>query len=110
MSRLLLASVLLTLALCACDDPPTPPVPESPPPTWHRDIAPVVKAKCEGCHVEGGIAPFALQTYAQVFALKDSVRAAVELRTMPPWPAAENCTDYQQVRALSVEQILLISR
>jgi hypothetical protein len=51
-----------------------------------------------------------LKTYAQVFALRDSVRASVELRTMPPWPPDADCTDYQQERALSVEQILLISR
>ncbi len=110
MSRMLLPSVLLALTLFACDDPPKKPAPTSPPPTWHRDIAPLVKAKCEGCHVEGGIAPFALQTYAQVFALRDAVRASVELRSMPPWPPDADCTDYQQVRALSVEQILLLSR
>src|SRR5262245_42979672 len=34
-------------------------------PNWHQDIAPLVTANCVGCHVEGGIAPFSMASYAQ---------------------------------------------
>src|SRR5688572_20154389 len=32
-------------------------------PNWHQDIAPLVHANCLGCHVDGSIAPFSLETY-----------------------------------------------
>ena len=34
-------------------------------PTYYRDVKPILDARCGGCHYSGGIAPFALQTYAQ---------------------------------------------
>lgn len=80
----------------------------NPPPvtaTWHKDVAPLVHEKCGGCHVEGGIAPFPLQTYAQAYAARVSIRAAVMARIMPPWPASNACTDYQYNRSLSSEQM-----
>lgn len=86
---------------------------QNPPPTstatWHKDIAPLVQEKCGGCHVEGGIAPFPLQTYAQVNAARISIRAAVMARIMPPWPASNDCTDYQYNRSLTSEQLNLLT-
>jgi hypothetical protein len=73
-------------------------------------VAPLVREKCGGCHVEGGIAPFSLGTYAEVFEMRTAIKAAVTLRTMPPWMAAKSCTEYQHDRSLSDEQISLISR
>lgn len=80
------------------------------PATYHRDIAPLVQQKCAGCHVEGGIAPFPLQSYEEVFAMRGAVEAAVKSRIMPPWMAAQGCTDYSHDRSLTDEQIALISR
>jgi mono/diheme cytochrome c family protein len=74
-------------------------------PTYHRDVAPIVAAKCAGCHADGGIAPFPLTTFAEVSAAKAGIAAAVTARTMPPWPPADGCTEYKYNRALSDEQI-----
>lgn len=73
--------------------------------TYFTDAKPIVDAKCAKCHVEGGIAPFPLTTYAEVEAHKGSIRAAVESRTMPPWPASNDCNEYLNDRSLSDEQI-----
>ena len=35
------------------------------PPTYNRDVAPILDAKCASCHRLGGIAPFALTTAAE---------------------------------------------
>ena len=56
-------SVLLSaLLLCACgrggDGVPT----------WHRDVRSIVVQSCAGCHTAGAIAPFALESYQDVFA------------------------------------------
>jgi hypothetical protein len=57
-------------------------------PTWHQDIAPLVVGKCGGCHVAGGIAPFALQAYAEALPFAQPMLAALDAGTMPPFLAA----------------------
>jgi hypothetical protein len=56
----------------------------APGPTWYRDVEPIVIAKCQGCHTDGGIAPFPLGGYEEVTALRGTIRDAVATRTMPP--------------------------
>lgn len=57
--------------------------------TWHQDIAPLVIGKCGGCHVDGGIAPFALQSYEEAKPFAGAMLAALERKTMPPFLADE---------------------
>ena len=110
MRRLLRLSSILMAFLAACGESEAPVEPPAPPPTYHRDIAPLVQEKCGGCHVEGGIAPFSLQRYEDVFPMRTAIQAAVKLRSMPPWMPAQDCTDYEHDRSLTDEQIALISR
>ena len=58
-------------------------------PNWHEDIAPLVHASCTGCHREGGIAPFSLETYALAEGLAPLLGDTVVAGTMPPWGALE---------------------
>jgi hypothetical protein len=74
-------------------------------PTYYRDIAPLVDAKCGNCHTAGGIAPFSLESYEQVKALAPAVRSSVVSKSMPPWPAANDCAEYLDNRSLTDEQI-----
>jgi hypothetical protein len=46
-------------------------------PNWHEDVAPLVYASCVGCHFEGGIGPFALETYEQAAPFAALMRDAV---------------------------------
>jgi hypothetical protein len=73
--------------------------------TYHQDTKPIVDAKCTACHVAGGIAPFALTTYAEVLAQQAAIRSAVSTGVMPPWPPALGCSDYVGDRSLTAEQI-----
>jgi hypothetical protein len=105
------STILIAVLLTACGESTEAPPPSSPPPpTYHRDIAPLVQEKCGSCHVQGGIAPFPLQTYSEVFILRTAIQAAVKARIMPPWMPGRDCTEYQHDRSLSDEQIALISR
>ena len=56
--------------------------------TWHRDISRLVQRRCVDCHREGGVGPFALDTYEDFVAHAPMVRQVVENETMPPWFAA----------------------
>jgi hypothetical protein len=58
-------------------------------PNWHQDIAPLVHANCVGCHIEGSIAPFSLETYAQAWPWGALMSDAVDDGLMPPWGAIE---------------------
>src|SRR5262249_20156920 len=73
-------------------------------PTWFKDVQPIVVEKCQGCHSEGGLAPFALETYNQVANIRSLVHAAVEDRIMPPWQPAPCCTQYRWDRSLSEDE------
>ena len=65
------------------------PAPRTNGPTYHADIAPLIAASCGGCHTSGGIAPFALGTYAEVAAVSPLMAASTTARRMPPWGAQE---------------------
>lgn len=58
-------------------------------PTWHEHIAPLVKEKCSGCHQEGGIAPFSVESYAEAKDFASVMVNAVEEGVMPPFLAQE---------------------
>ena len=75
-------------------------------PSFTRDIAPIVSAKCTGCHRAGGIAPFPLVTARQISARASLIAAAVGARVMPPWPPGRSSPDYvgEAERTLSAEQ------
>src|SRR5690349_16461633 len=56
---------MLPADFAACPAAPAP----TPPPdglTYYADAKPILDARCGSCHVEGGIAPFPLTTYAEV--------------------------------------------
>lgn len=73
--------------------------------TWYRDVLPIVQSSCQGCHLEGGVAPFALETYADGFAMHDAIAVAVGARTMPPWMPDPSCNSYKDARRLTQADI-----
>ncbi|HZI16691.1 MAG TPA: hypothetical protein VE153_40370 [Myxococcus sp.] len=108
--RALPAALLAVLAACSDKEPAPGPTEPQAPATWHKDVAPLVQAKCGNCHSEGGIGPFPLQTYADVLAHRDAVKNAVQTRTMPPWPPSPDCNTYLQDRSLTDAEIDLVTR
>ncbi len=58
-------------------------------PNWHEDVAPLVYGSCVGCHFDGGIGPFALETYEQAAPWAALMRDATAEGIMPPWGAVE---------------------
>ena len=69
--------------------------------TWHRDVRPIVEAKCATCHTAGTFAPFPLGTFAEVSAVRALVANAVSSREMPPWPPSATCNSYEHERSLT---------
>ena len=77
--------------------------------TYHKDVAPILADRCVGCHTEGGIAPFSLERFEDVSAVRGAVREAVVTRTMPPWLAGQGCNDYTGDPSLGDDQIAAIA-
>src|SRR3954470_16316760 len=54
-------------------------------PTYNRDVAPILDAKCASCHRLGGIAPFSLTTGSQAKAHAAGIVRLTKAGLMPPW-------------------------
>jgi mono/diheme cytochrome c family protein/thiol-disulfide isomerase/thioredoxin len=61
--------------------------------TYHNRISRIVQQHCIACHREGGVAPFALDTYEDLVAHASMVAQVIERGIMPPWFAAETKPD-----------------
>ncbi len=76
---------------CPIDRPPPLDGPGSPPPphrvTYARDVAPILRRRCVGCHRPGQIGPFALTDHRQAAARAGAIADAVDAGRMPPWHA-----------------------
>lgn len=70
-------------------------------PTFTRDIAPIITARCASCHREGGAAPFPLTSFEDVYSRIDAVARVVATREMPPWLPAQGGATFAGTRALS---------
>lgn len=90
-----LSLVLPVLGLAACQPPG---------PSYHQDIRPILDARCANCHVEGGVAPFALDSFASSSAMAAAVADAVQTGRMPPWKAGPADVTYLRNPSLSDEQ------
>lgn len=79
-------------------------------PTYSKDIAPILQAKCEGCHRPGQIGPFPLTNYKQAAAFHAEIGRVTQARTMPPWSAIPGYGSFQHERRLSDREILTLAR
>lgn len=55
--------------------------------TFHRSVEPILQKHCQGCHDEGGVAPFSLLTFEDAKRWGARVVAETQARRMPPWGA-----------------------
>lgn len=52
--------------------------------TWYSAARPLIERYCSNCHVDGGLAPFALESYDQVHGKLSAITYSLEADTMPP--------------------------
>ena len=71
------------------------------PPTFTRDVAPVLFKNCVTCHRPGEAAPMSLMTYEQARPYAKAIAAAAVNRTMPPWHADAPAGTFHNERHLT---------
>ena len=54
-------------------------------PTYTKDIAAILQAKCQSCHRRNQVGPFGLETYEQARKRSGDIAFVTEERSMPPW-------------------------
>jgi hypothetical protein len=70
-------------------------------PTFHKDVEPIMQAKCQQCHRPNDIAPFALLTYLDASTYAEDIRLQVGNKVMPPWKPVPGVGSFRNSYALS---------
>jgi len=78
--------------------------------TFNRDIAPILHARCAGCHHAGEVAPFPLVTYEDSRSKAKLIAEVTRNRVMPPWQPEPGFAHFAGERRLSVGEIRLIAQ
>ncbi|HEX3700113.1 MAG TPA: hypothetical protein VHV27_05500 [Phenylobacterium sp.] len=73
--------------------------------SYAKTIAPIIAAKCAGCHEPGGVAPMALNDYQQIKGFSPMIREVIRNRRMPPFLADETVGQFQDDGRLSAQEM-----
>jgi hypothetical protein len=84
---------------------------DGPPPTFDKDVAPILFKSCANCHRPGQIAGgSSFLSYESTRPWADSIKEKVLKREMPPWPADPNgSVKFRNDPRLSEEEIETLS-
>ncbi len=73
--------------------------------SYARDIAPILQNRCQNCHQEGGIGPWAMTSYDDVRGWAPMIREVIRTRRMPPWHADPHVGKFSNDFSLTIEEM-----
>jgi len=73
------------------------------PPTFNRDVAPILWQNCATCHRPGEVGPFSLLAYSDVKKRAEQIVERVDAGAMPPWIPTSESLAFEGERRLSDE-------
>ena len=105
-------AIVLASALAGCNRAPeqSDATVERPPPTFNRDVAPIVFQHCLPCHREGQPVPFTLAGYSDLRSRAQAIARVTQSRKMPPWLPDPGEPAFFGERRLRDDQIETIRR
>ncbi len=71
------------------------------PPTFYKDVLPILSERCQSCHRAGQAAPMALVTFKDTRPWAKAIKESVLARRMPPWHADSTVVKYRNDLSLS---------
>ena len=79
-------------------------------PTFNGEVARILYTRCAGCHRPGEAAPMSLLSYDAARPWARAIKARVQAREMPPWPADATTAAFANELRLSDAEIDVLSR
>lgn len=76
--------------------------------SYQNDIAPLLQRRCAHCHVEQGLAPWAMNRHLMVMGWSPMIREVVITRRMPPGQIDGYIGDWQQTHELPPEELAML--
>lgn len=73
--------------------------------SYAKDVAPILEAKCVGCHQPGSIGPFAMTSYEMVKGFSPMIREVIRTDRMPPWNADPHVGKFADDKSLTKAEI-----
>lgn len=69
--------------------------------SYTKQVAPILEAQCVGCHSEGNVGPFALNSHREVASHAKMIAETLRTGRMPPWNADPRYGHFSNAMALS---------
>ncbi len=76
--------------------------------SYAKTIAPILQEKCVSCHVNGGIGPFAMNSYETIKGFAPMIRETVRTRRMPPYFADPHIGAFKNDQGLTADETKLL--
>jgi peroxiredoxin/mono/diheme cytochrome c family protein len=74
------------------------------PVNYSEHVAPILQERCQSCHREGEVAPFALLTYDDAKRRSGGILEVLDAHRMPPWHADPRYGQFANDRRLSAKE------
>jgi hypothetical protein len=72
--------------------------------SYNNEVAPILQDKCVSCHLKGGIAPFAMDSYEVIKGFAPMIRETVRTDRMPPYFADPHIGEFQHDQGMTSDQ------
>jgi hypothetical protein len=77
--------------------------------TWYRDVLPIVRSHCQGCHRPDGIGPFSMLEHRDAAPWATAMAQLAVDRVMPPWMPSAGCAELADARRLDEASIATLA-
>jgi peroxiredoxin/mono/diheme cytochrome c family protein len=88
----------------------TPAAEAAEPPSYAKDVAPLLRQQCVECHRDGGIGPWAMDSYGKVKNYARMIEEVILTRRMPPYDAHPDYGQFANAHRLSREETQTLLR
>ena len=74
-------------------------------PDYAAEVAPILAEKCVSCHIEGGIAPFAMDSYMMVQGWSPMMKEVIMTKRMPPAQVDPSINHFTNARYMNPTEL-----
>lgn len=74
-------------------------------PDYATEVAPILEAKCVSCHIEGGIAPFAMNSHMMVQGWSPMMKEVMLTKRMPPAQVDPSINHFTNARYMGPKEL-----